>query len=1168
MLKYDNKESFLKYVIEAINNDKLIVFVGSGVSKLCGLPLWKELAESLLQDCVNDKKCKFNYKNKHEILRSISDERELISIAENILKNAYNTRDVFIKDFNEKLERFDDKKALGIQKLLFGISKTIITTNADKSLDQDLAGQSIIYDVNKFEDYKDTSINKIIHIHGSVNDGDSLVFTTADYLRRYSEKNFRGAMQELFSGIYGFVILFVGYGFREMQLLDFLVTSESVSRENKAFFLNGYFSKDEVVFNVESEYYKEYGITLVAYERDKEDFEALIRALRKIKKEANKVLASEFGSFESISNLLNKEPSDHSLFEFSKQYCGLPLKFKAFLLENLSKSKYSRQWTTRIISDSTLRNEIFSLKNLVEAKKSAGGKEIIGVPFPGLELLTRVDVYSDETKSFYNDFINHVINAYLDPKKSGLFTNISASNEFLELIFSRKEFLANRKIVSFLEQFIEKSVNCDEWMRHASYKNEILKSLDSSRWLEFVKIIRLTILKNHDISYSIHRFFDVYSKVFCEACPLEIIQLLVDDLKKLIDSSYLKYTYDTFEQILGSSRDFDTKETFLRRWLAETISFLDQENDIRMFEYLTSEYDVFSKLVAIYVANANFDHLQRMFFDNIKKFSERIYFSEIYSLLSKNLNGIEENSLEEIEDFIDEIKYDDDVTSLFCKYALTKLLLERFPDHNEIKTMFESFDRSIKTQNLESNFADFKPLDGSKLIRVESKPYASPFADHLLTFSRDEFINWLKSVNKSEWKRYLSGFSYSFEKIDDKFNLLSDKTIELLKGAPDFVLDFLERRLTLKQDEFNVKLPLFLNIEKQKVKPFSKRGFISNLYDLVSTSHTVDRNSIVPLFESVWNCPLIEGGNSSEPSPSSIQAIYSSPTFHKYSLLLLMCPEEKIDALKTDLESRLDNRDTFAKAAMVSEIQYLWSYDSKWTSDHLGEMFGCSSDDENFAFYMFAFSSLHASEFVEALCKAGILPNLLKSKEFSSFAWQYSYLLLCNFVYQGTNWSAVEIISKTDHWQNSLSLLIDYASRTNRESFDKERFDQVLCTFKKENARSDFSYISAIKVLNFLNSDEVTERDEEYVLFALSGRNNASACEKLKNAILAKKFKPAFSDKVIEKFFKNIIDVYRYEKEVVELFQLIRSKKVKESVCNLLRKINPNLFEKLKEESN
>ena len=1168
MLKCDNEESFLKYVIDAINNDKLIVFVGSGVSKLCGLPLWRELAELLLQDCVNDKKCKFDYKNKHEILQSISDERELISIAENLLKNAHGTRDVFIKYFNKKLKKFKKAKALEIQELLFGICKTIFTTNADESLDQNLDKQNVIYNIDNFKAYKkDLSVNKIIHIHGSVQDGKSLVFTTADYLKRYSKKIFRDEMCKLFSGADGYVILFIGYGFREMQLLDFLVTPESASRENKAFFLNGYFSKDETVFDVEAEYYKEYGITLVAYERDKEDFRALIGALRDIKDKADKALKAILSSFQSITYLLNKAPCEQSLLKFSEGYRLLPLKFKPFLLESVSKSKYSKEWTKGIILDSSLNEEVFSLNELVQVEPSPDSKEIVGVPFPGLSLLTRVDAYSDDTKSFYDNFINDVIDKYLSDNE--LFANHVTCLAFLKLIFSHKEFLESGKIIPFLKRFVEQSNDSDIWMTFASYKTDILKDLEKSKWLEFVEIIRLTIQKNGGTSYSINSFFDIYSKKLCEECAEEIIVYIVEDLKRIFyDHSYLEFSYEPFEWILDSNRDYDTQVTFLRRWLAETLPFLNKSNAAETFIKYSSEDNVFSKLVAIYLANVKFGDLQRLFFDSIKIFSERIYFSEIYSLLSKNVNRIEECSLEQIVDFINEIKFDDGNGSLFYKYSLTKLLLERFPGNDKIKTMFESFDRSIKTQNLESNFNDFNPLDGSKLIRVEIRPYDSPFADHLLSLTSDEFIDSLKNVSESERSNFLLELSNSFEKIDGKFKLFDRETIESLRGSPDFILDFLEHRLAVKQDEFNVKLTLFLDIEKQKAKPFSNNGFVNNLYELVSTNYISDQNLITRLFERVWNCPITVGNNSPDYLPLSIQDVYSNVIFHKYSLLLLTCTKEKIDTLKDDFESRLKSNDIFAKAAMVSKIQYLWSYDRKWTSSHLREMFDCNCNNENLAFYMFAFSSLYKSDFVEALYKKGILSKLLKSQEFSSFAQQYSYLLLCNFVYKSKNASALEIISKTNYWQNSLSLLIDYATRTNRDNFNKERFDHILCIFKGGSARNNFSCLSAIKVLNFLNSNEITDYDEKYVLFALSGRNNAAACEKLKNAILGKKFKPSFVDKVIEMFFKNIIDVYLYEREIVELFNLIHSKKVKETVCNLLGKINPNLFEKLKEESN
>ena len=38
---------------KAANNGNLVIFIGAGISKLCGFPLWNETCDMLIDHCVN-----------------------------------------------------------------------------------------------------------------------------------------------------------------------------------------------------------------------------------------------------------------------------------------------------------------------------------------------------------------------------------------------------------------------------------------------------------------------------------------------------------------------------------------------------------------------------------------------------------------------------------------------------------------------------------------------------------------------------------------------------------------------------------------------------------------------------------------------------------------------------------------------------------------------------------------------------------------------------------------------------------------------------------------------------------------------------------------------------------------------------------------------------------
>ena len=69
---------FTRSIIQAINNNKLVLFIGAGFSKLCGLPLWTELAAKLMDSCVEEGL--IDYSERHQIIQG-KDSKSLITIA-------------------------------------------------------------------------------------------------------------------------------------------------------------------------------------------------------------------------------------------------------------------------------------------------------------------------------------------------------------------------------------------------------------------------------------------------------------------------------------------------------------------------------------------------------------------------------------------------------------------------------------------------------------------------------------------------------------------------------------------------------------------------------------------------------------------------------------------------------------------------------------------------------------------------------------------------------------------------------------------------------------------------------------------------------------------------------------------------------------------------------
>jgi hypothetical protein len=202
-----NTTGFPSHLLQAITNDKLVIFSGSGTSHNLNLPSWNELVMKIIDSIVTktgDKKL-----NTFKLLLE-SNAMDALDVLTQIEKQGYRKHSFdYLVDNLRILENED----LQLQKELFELCPRIITTNYDHAFENALGDK--IHKITYESIHGITNLSKkdnyIFKIHGDINDPDKCILFQSDYDRLYEENKENLFLTRLKSLILDKTILFIGF---------------------------------------------------------------------------------------------------------------------------------------------------------------------------------------------------------------------------------------------------------------------------------------------------------------------------------------------------------------------------------------------------------------------------------------------------------------------------------------------------------------------------------------------------------------------------------------------------------------------------------------------------------------------------------------------------------------------------------------------------------------------------------------------------------------------------------------------------------------------------------------------------------------------------------------------------------------------------------------------
>jgi len=332
-------------VISAAIAGKLTIFIGNGLSRLYGYPSWSGLADAMLTALAKDKDIPLTF-NDVSLMQDLPLKTK-ISIADSYFKSNWKlgAEKKIDLTYEHILKKYQNSEKLKEGQIFAHLAKCrvkFITTNYDDLLDsqlnklhqKSLDGQSL--EIAEDEKNSDAELEKkndfeiisyphdlnfsaaakqtvLLHLHGIMGKGEGkLIASTADYLKLYTDREFRESFLKFLEGQ---TLVFIGYGLEELEVLEMLFRASQLDgSDKKHIILLPLMSHKLYLLEHLKKYWGELGFQVKAYNTDKRGYDSIEDLILKwapeIAKEAkppmptknNEVIDSILSKFDEVFN--------------------------------------------------------------------------------------------------------------------------------------------------------------------------------------------------------------------------------------------------------------------------------------------------------------------------------------------------------------------------------------------------------------------------------------------------------------------------------------------------------------------------------------------------------------------------------------------------------------------------------------------------------------------------------------------------------------------------------------------------------------------------------------------------------------------------------------------------------------------------------------------------
>lgn len=723
-------KSHLEKIQEAKNDNKLVFFIGSGMSKNVGLPDWGELIDELKKDLNTTEE---DYLKIAQLYFLEFGEYEYIKK----VKSFFPSENIVIKNTHSLLVKL--------------FPQNIITTNWDIVIEKAIENEMALYDVvrNDSELINTTSNRKLIKMHGDIEIG-NIIFKEDDYLE-YSQK-FPLIENYVKSILSTNTVIFFGYSYNDINLKYITKWIQNSSKVRPPAYMI-VFKEDKI----QEKYFKNHGVSVLNIS-DKYTFKD--RDLQ-IESFLNDILITR-NNFVNIQNELEIIDAFYNLFQDFKY-------FNIVLIDQLSKLLKKKSIKFKIDYDNServilhLQNYYSLIDNIFKNFRTLFQRK------KRIEIINKIK------------FIISVLH------KSGII-GIAIENSKYHLL-KEKIFQNNYQLDNYIFE-IAKSCGTNEkdayvlvWnndykQSYIVYKQLIVLAKKNKNYIDmFLLMYNSSIILKYlkDVYYNEYEYDELYD---INQKFLELKQSIREQLEPLLfmvrDDNYLyKYMYDVkiFHEnrqkqakiIQNGGMSFSNNETEARQKHKNLLYFVNNN-------YICVDiYEDFKNLQIEYIKTT----LTRQFRNDYKTLEKFELYTCIKYINTKKLKDIFDNYInKKSNDFKKFRLYDDETNYLiyllnslsstlenisdiyhmqeFERYWINTLYLISLSNYKNVETIVEIFTKVLKIRSSINIYSEI-----NLFLRIQKYIFGSNINNHILFSLLEIAINKIITSNYNNWDLYL-----------------------------------------------------------------------------------------------------------------------------------------------------------------------------------------------------------------------------------------------------------------------------------------------------------------------------------------------------------------------------------------------------------------------------